>query len=164
MTDEGFLRALQEKPNDDTTRLIYADWLEDQEEPSRTRAAFIRLDCELASREKQARRLFKPHRRRKLAAKLEPHWLAVVSKAPIERCTFAFECPLKWENLQSVEGSTTTRYCDSCKKHVHYCATIAEARQHAKQGHCVAVDARHVRRGGDLDPPQPDTAVVGLLA
>jgi len=44
--DEAFLQAIIETPSDDTPRLIYADWLEDHDQPER--AEFIRLQCRLA--------------------------------------------------------------------------------------------------------------------
>src|SRR5262245_7494859 len=48
MTDEaGFLAQLDANPDDDTTRLVYADWLEERGDP---RAAFLRLDLEVAAR------------------------------------------------------------------------------------------------------------------
>jgi uncharacterized protein (TIGR02996 family) len=43
---EAFLQAILEHPEDDTPRLVYADWLEDHGDP--TRAEFIRLQIELA--------------------------------------------------------------------------------------------------------------------
>jgi uncharacterized protein (TIGR02996 family) len=44
--DKGFLHAIIENPQDDTPRLIYADWLEEHGDPGR--AEFIRVQCELA--------------------------------------------------------------------------------------------------------------------
>jgi uncharacterized protein (TIGR02996 family) len=41
----AFLSAILEAPDDDTPRLIYADWLEERGDP---RAEFIRIQCELA--------------------------------------------------------------------------------------------------------------------
>jgi uncharacterized protein (TIGR02996 family) len=41
----GFLQAIIDEPDDDTHRLIYADWLEDHGE--QILAEFIRLQCEL---------------------------------------------------------------------------------------------------------------------
>src|SRR5262245_3603199 len=41
----GFLRAIREEPDDDTPRLIYADWLEENGDPDR--AEFIRTQIEL---------------------------------------------------------------------------------------------------------------------
>jgi uncharacterized protein (TIGR02996 family) len=43
--DEAFLQAILEAPDDDTPRLIYADWLDDQGDP---RGEFIRVQCRLA--------------------------------------------------------------------------------------------------------------------
>jgi uncharacterized protein (TIGR02996 family) len=43
--DEAFLRAILDNPDDDTPRLVYADWLEEQGDP---RGEFIRLQCLLA--------------------------------------------------------------------------------------------------------------------
>jgi uncharacterized protein (TIGR02996 family) len=44
--DEAFLLAIIEDPDDDAPRLVYADWLEEHGQPER--AAFIRVQCELA--------------------------------------------------------------------------------------------------------------------
>jgi len=43
---EAFLRAIFDAPEDDTARLVYADYL--QENGQETRARFIRVQCELA--------------------------------------------------------------------------------------------------------------------
>jgi uncharacterized protein (TIGR02996 family) len=43
--EEGFLRQLLDHPDDDTTRLIYADWLEEHGD---RRAEYLRLEVELA--------------------------------------------------------------------------------------------------------------------
>jgi uncharacterized protein (TIGR02996 family) len=52
---EAFLRAIREAPEDNTHRLVYADWLTDQGET--THAQLIRVQCELASKKcKGARR------------------------------------------------------------------------------------------------------------
>jgi uncharacterized protein (TIGR02996 family) len=40
--DEAFLQAILDEPDDDTPRLIYADWLEERGDP---RGEFIRLQC-----------------------------------------------------------------------------------------------------------------------
>jgi uncharacterized protein (TIGR02996 family) len=42
--DAAFLEDIRAHPEDDTPRLIYADWLEDHDQPER--AEFIRLQCE----------------------------------------------------------------------------------------------------------------------
>jgi uncharacterized protein (TIGR02996 family) len=40
------MKAIIAEPDDDTPRLVYADWLEDHSQPER--AEFIRLQCQLA--------------------------------------------------------------------------------------------------------------------
>jgi uncharacterized protein (TIGR02996 family) len=44
--EEAFLQAVIESPDDDTPRLVYSDWLEENGDPKR--AEFIRVQCELA--------------------------------------------------------------------------------------------------------------------
>src|SRR5262249_51929355 len=46
VTHDAFLQAIIEAPEDDTPRLVYADWLDDHGEPER--AEFIRTQIELA--------------------------------------------------------------------------------------------------------------------
>jgi hypothetical protein len=101
-----------------------------------------------------------------LAANLDTNWLAVTSRLPIENCLkkrrqaqrqgshrirFDFLCDRRWEDLQTTSDQAV-RHCDSCRQNVHYCDTIMDARQHAQQGHCVAVDLGIIRRDGDLQP------------
>ena len=42
MTEEAFLRAIVDRPGDDTPRLVYADWLDDHD--ASARAAFLRAE------------------------------------------------------------------------------------------------------------------------
>jgi uncharacterized protein (TIGR02996 family) len=44
-SNEAFLQAILEDPDDDAPRLIYADWLEERSDP---RSEFIRVQCQLA--------------------------------------------------------------------------------------------------------------------
>jgi uncharacterized protein (TIGR02996 family) len=47
MSDEkALLAAIWEHPHEDTPRLLYADWLQENGQPER--AEFIRVGCELA--------------------------------------------------------------------------------------------------------------------
>ena len=50
---EPFLRAICENPEDDTVRLVYADWLDENGDADR--AEFIRVHCELARRRSERR-------------------------------------------------------------------------------------------------------------
>lgn len=45
MAQEAFLKAIQEQPEDDAPRLMYADWLTERGDP---RGEFLRVQCELA--------------------------------------------------------------------------------------------------------------------
>ncbi|HUR55728.1 MAG TPA: TIGR02996 domain-containing protein, partial [Gemmataceae bacterium] len=47
--EQSFLDALRENPADDTTRLVYADWLDDRGDAAR--AAYLRAVVELTWRE-----------------------------------------------------------------------------------------------------------------
>jgi uncharacterized protein (TIGR02996 family) len=167
MSDErAFLDRLLADPADDTTRLVYADWLDEIGTPETgARAEFLRLEAEVYKA---------PHRRRKaiqvrlgeLAASLDTDWLAVVSKLEIENCPaggtavrrrplqtieFDYECPKQWEHLRSTTDDAI-RFCEACKQNVYYCDTITAARDHAGSGHCVAVDAGLPRKERDLVP------------
>jgi uncharacterized protein (TIGR02996 family) len=68
--EDGLLAAIRDNPNDDTPRLVYADWL--QEHGDEDRAEFIRLQCaatrlpegdkERRKKEKAAAALLKAHK------------------------------------------------------------------------------------------------------
>lgn len=163
MTEEdAFLRKLLEQPNNDLTRLVYADWLDEQGTPEATaKAEFLRLiaDAELAGKFDT--------RVQALTRKLPRRWLAVVTKLPIQNCReskepevrvntlgmdFVFECPKRWEELTPTEDGNDVRFCDACHKTVHYCRSQDELRRNVDAMRCVAVELSVVRRPGDLEP------------
>ncbi len=161
--DVAFVRAIQERPDDDTARLIYADWLEEQgDEANLARAEFLRADGELAGlAEEDEWREALEGRLRELAKGIDVAWRAAVSKAPIVKCDhqFDFQCPMQWDKLEPTEARSE-RFCGGCSQRVYYCATREEAIHHATCGNCVAVDARVVLQTGDLDT----MIVAGMLA
>jgi uncharacterized protein (TIGR02996 family) len=65
--DSGFLAAIQENLDDDTTRLIYADWLEERGD---VRGEYLRLVHQVAQN---------PSRLEELRRQIDPAWLAAVS-------------------------------------------------------------------------------------
>src|SRR5947209_8123112 len=151
-TDDGFLMKLSANPADDTTRLVYADWLEEQSDSvSTAKAEFLRLTVQLAtSAGKKLQKKKREKRLQQLAAGLDTDWLAVVSRLAIENCQaevsrprmrvrFDFLCDRHWEDLLPT-NDRTVRFCDACQQNVHYCDTITEARRHAWDGHCIALD------------------------
>jgi uncharacterized protein (TIGR02996 family) len=71
---DAFLAAIIEDPDDDTPRLVYADWLE--ENGNSERAEFIRLQCRLATLDRYAqerRPLVK--REQEMLQRFGKHWL-----------------------------------------------------------------------------------------
>jgi uncharacterized protein (TIGR02996 family) len=170
LNDNVFLAKLLEVPGDDTTRLVYADWLDEQGDSiSAAKAEFLRVTVQLASpMGRKGWRKERQKRLQQLAAKLDTDWLAVVSRLPIENChgkrteeesrlrwrpllRFDYLCDRRWEDLKSTDDKAV-RFCDACRQSVHYCDTITEARRHAGDGHCIAVDLGVIRRDGDLRP------------
>ncbi|HJZ58672.1 MAG TPA: TIGR02996 domain-containing protein [Gemmataceae bacterium] len=162
-TDDDFLCKLLDNPADDTARLVYADWLDEQSDDlSRRKATFVRMTASLTGlgkKQRQKRKLLL-RRLQQLAAELEPNWLAVVSRLKVENCAgrrardvyeFEFLCHKRWDEMQPTNAAAV-RFCDECQQNVHYCDTIMAARAHAQQGHCIAVDLGIIRREGDLEP------------
>jgi len=112
---------------------------------------------------KTVMRIWMEHRLRELARHLPTDWLPVVSRLAVENCAtagnslrqtlntieFEFECPIKWETLAPT-GDVGVRHCGACKQKVYYCDTIDQAREHAQQGNCIAVDLALPRANGDL--------------
>jgi uncharacterized protein (TIGR02996 family) len=84
---EEFLAALRENPNDNVSRLVYADWLDEQGDPL---AEFVRLEVRLAGggitddeRREMANRLAE------LGRGAERGWLMAVNRWPFVRCSLA---------------------------------------------------------------------------
>lgn len=170
--ERAFLRKLLEQPNSDLTRLVYADWLDEQQTPDAVaKAEFLRLiaDPEFAGLTDRAK---------ELSRELDPQWLAAVAKLPIENCpatappplvtdfgvglAFAFECPKRWEELTPTEENGV-RFCGACQKTVHYCRDRDDLRLNANLGNCVAVELGVPRRPGDLEPEYIETVTMGLV-
>lgn len=156
MSDEAaFLNGILFDPRDEAPRLVYADWLDEQDEPTAaTKAAFIRTDARLALLpDRHPRRGQVTAELKTLARALDPGWLSVISRLPIEKCTLIeARCPKRWEALEPTD-EIGVRFCSECEQTVHYCPTIRVARDHARAGHCIAVDVAIPRKDGDLEQP-----------
>ena len=158
--EAAFLDAIRARPDDDVTRLVYADWLDEQgDRASAAKSAFLRYQCQLAALA-AATRIGGTRRRRlrRLANSVgDAGRLAVVSKPAIEQCElkFAFKCPKQWDKLATT-ADDAVRFCDACQRNVYYCQTVPDAFAHAVQGHCVAVNLGRRRRSGDLDDDLDD--------
>lgn len=157
--EAGLLRAIAE--GDLASREVYADWLE--EHGHAHEAEFVRVQQALAAMAPEDA-AFEPcsARLRELASTLDFRWRARVARPVIERCptgiprapnvVFDFRCPKEWGNLAPTDREDR-RFCGACKRNVHYCRTVPEARNHAARGECVALDIRAVRWERDVGPP-----------
>jgi uncharacterized protein (TIGR02996 family) len=157
--EADLLRAIGE--GDQPSREVYADWLEDHGHAPE--AEFVRVQQALVAMAPEADD-FEPcsARLRELASTLDFRWRARVARPVIERCpteiprapnvVFDFRCPKEWGNLAPTEREDR-RFCGACKRHVHYCRTVPEARDHAARGECVALDIRALRWSRDVAPP-----------
>ena len=74
--DRAFLAAIRNNPDDDTARLVYADWLDDRDDP---RGPFVRLHVALrAAGPDHIDRVPAEHELSRRRVGLDPAWLAVV--------------------------------------------------------------------------------------
>lgn len=139
-TEANFLATLRASPDDDVTRLVYADWLEARGEIER--ADFLRTVCKLAARKVNPKKApVLAERLIRLSTSSEATWRALVSRPNIEECDieFRFKCPKQWSSLVATDNPAVRR-CGTCDRDVHFCATIEEVREHAWENHCVAFD------------------------
>jgi uncharacterized protein (TIGR02996 family) len=166
--EDRFIQAILADPDDTSIRLVYADWLEERGDP---RGEFLRLEAALMELPREDERWAgMAARLRALRATIDRDWLTALGREPIERCelSFQFQCPKRWDHLR-VTPNVDVRFCSRCKRHVHYCHSIEEARRQASRGRCVAVDPVVERKEGDLlrarrtvgillgpPPPRPD--------
>lgn len=81
--DEGFLNALAALPNDSVGRLVYADWLQEGDDP---RAVFLRLEVRLMAGVPASERGELTTRLAELGRRAEPGWLLAVNRVPFVRC------------------------------------------------------------------------------
>jgi uncharacterized protein (TIGR02996 family) len=162
--DKAFLRAILANPAELTSWLVYADWLDEHDDP---RAEFIRLEVRrLDPNISQTERFGVIGQLEDVRAKLDPDWVAIFDRPRIENCDelFAFKCPKQWEKLQGTDDPLV-RHCDACKKNVYYCHDIREAYGHARQGDCVAVALGVLRYPRDLkrDPDSHEVVTAGIM-
>ena len=152
MTDDAaFVRAILAAPADDTLRLIYADFLQERDDP---RADYLRLDVALAAgRSAEAAALAAELCAE--AADIDPAWVAAVTRGPIRPCDDNTSCAkLRWEALDPTEESGFKR-CQNCGLDVYFCWTLDAVETHAGRGDRLMCDHR-------LDRVLVDRAVVLL--
>jgi uncharacterized protein (TIGR02996 family) len=150
--EDVLLRAIA--AHDEASRLVYADWLEGRGDVQR--AEFLRLQQALvgpAPLDVGGKALFKQRtdRLRVLAEQIDQDWRVKVARPLVENCDahFDFACPMEWGQLAET-ADPNVRACNLCEEPVYYCTSIAEAKQHAWQNRCVAVDVTVERKPNDL--------------
>src|SRR5262245_23250360 len=162
--EDDFLRKLLENPADDTTRMVYADWLDERDDSeSKAKAKFLRVTVRLMGPiQRHGWRSARKKELQRLAATLPTDWLAVVSRVRVENCAAkraedmqrevpmltVYVCDKRWDEMHAT-ADVAVRFCERCERNVHYCDTILVARDHAQQGHCIAVDLGIIRRDND---------------
>ena len=157
--DEAFILQIREDPTNPEHRLIYADYLEEQEQ--KEKADFLRLEASLmqsdgpSGRQRQKVR----QRLRNLQERIHPDWLARLDSTKISVC-FEFQCPNQWGSLRRTDDARI-RYCEDCKKKVYHCNSLEEAKAHARQRRCVAVDSRVIVEGNALQRAAEIRRVLG---
>ena len=89
-TETALLRTIRDMPDEDTPRLVYADYLE--EEGNAPRAEFIRVQCALARLpEGDPQRHALEDRQHELLAEHECAWLGIPPDATDELTEWTFE-------------------------------------------------------------------------
>ena len=134
---------------DPASRVVYADWLEEHGEAAR--AEFLRIQDRLIGMP-PGDPSFRPGRERleELARGIDVDWRFSVGRPVIEGClALELPCPKEWGSLAPT-GRDDMRYCGTCDQAVYYCATLEEARGHARRGDCMVIDVAVLRRPGDL--------------
>jgi uncharacterized protein (TIGR02996 family) len=152
--EELFLRAILADPSEPAPRLAYADWLEEHGGPTEmAQAEYLRVECELDGLPKNhSRRKKLLERLRALENTISADRWRGLDFSRVECCVhFTFKCPKRWDTLTLTEGEGV-RHCSECNEAVYYCQSVAEAREHAARGRCVAVDTRTPRLPGDITP------------
>src|ERR1051325_9635906 len=79
-TEAALLRTIRDTPDDDTARLVYADFIEEEGDPDR--AEFIRVQIAVTRTADDPRRRDLEDREYELLAAHEEHWLGVPRDAP----------------------------------------------------------------------------------
>ena len=159
--EQRMLAAIRDRPDDDETREVYADWLEGNGHAAK--AEFLRTQLTLRHVATAEDPAFAVAAKRlvALSARLGAGWRACVAMAFLEGCqaqgkrpTLGFElvCPMRWDKLEPT-ATDGVRTCRACSQAVTYCKTIEHARTVAQAGGCIAVDLGVARSPYDLEAP-----------
>jgi uncharacterized protein (TIGR02996 family) len=148
--ERGFIRSILNNPAELTGWTAYVDWLEERDQLDR--AEYLRLELKrLNYAESDPQRHAIRARMEELSTTLNPDWIAIFDRGPIENCVGPsnFKCPRRWERLHGTDRPTVRR-CGVCEKDVHFCRDIETARGHVELGECVVVRSGTPRTALDL--------------
>jgi uncharacterized protein (TIGR02996 family) len=120
--EHGLLAALRERPGDDATRSVYADWML---EHGRAAAA-----------EELRGAVIDP---RALVAETTPAWRAIVGCREIAGCARS-ACPRLWSALAATDNERA-RSCARCAHTVRYCVEVRDVCSAIARGERVVADA-----------------------
>lgn len=150
MTEEdAFFAAILAAPRDDTPRLVFADWLDEQEDP---RSELLRIATELEALEAsdrptdtpgrlaQVRQIGRLTRRcRELIRPGHRPWLVNLHRGPLQCSGVADgECPGHWDRLPPEPNRPFARHCGICTRWVRLCWSNREAEQVRRSDRVVA--------------------------
>src|SRR4051812_24620084 len=110
--DKAFIRAILASPGELTAWVVYADWLDEHDNP--LHAEYLRLVArrgQLANTESEWYTV--EEQLRELRTVLDPKWVGFFDRPAIENCdaAFRFKCPKQWENLKATTD-LAVRHCD----------------------------------------------------
>ena len=128
-TEQQLLEALREAPGDATTRMVYADWLDERS---------LKAKFELLQRREHFHTFI--HRK---ATTID--WRAVAVRAPIDHCAMS-ACPLYWDELTPTSETDFIRTCAACRQQVVYCGDLHDVVAAAGNEMRIVVDAAIDRR------------------
>ncbi len=133
-----FLTALRSNPADDSTRIVYADWLEG--EGHRITAHYIRRELEGDIDIRHEERIDKA------VGITQADWRALINRSPIGACSIV-DCPRFWHQLPASDNAFA-RTCTTCLQEVFYCLSHDDARRYGMQRRRVVFDCGLPRDGG----------------
>lgn len=154
--EQAFLDAIARSPEDDGSRAVYSDWLEEHGQADEAR--FLRAQIELRGIPDAASPRFQALTRlvKEMAPRMSLDWRRAIARPYIENCNLQMEvrCPKNWDDL-SRTARPDERFCGTCQRSVTYVTDLSKAQRLARQGECLVVDLTVHRFPNDLAPPPP---------
>lgn len=140
-TEPELLAAIDHQ--DHATRVVYADWLEEQGDHER--AEFVRLQDQLLELPGGDAREVAIDRALQIAGRLDPAWRVLVARPRIRNCART-GCPQEWGSLAPTYTSDL-RTCGTCGARIEYCFTVGDA---YREDTPVVVDGGYDREWPDF--------------